>query len=666
MVTLSQTPPLLITLLGRFGLRVGGQALETIPRKARALLAYLAMQDGKPVSREAMADLLWTDRGAEQARHSLRQMLLVLRRDLNRAGQPVLSSDERTLSFVPGTVESDVGRLRRLAGSAERADLAEAAGYYTGRLLDGFPAVAADFDDWLTQAREQVDEVTLDVLARLAESCTAAGDLHAAVSAAERMVAIDPLREDVHRRVMEAYWRAGRRSDAIKQYNACVEVLKRDLDVAPSSETVALLARIRGEERPGVAATAEPVRGTVFAQPSGGPPWIAVLPFRAIGPDPVPGYFAAGLVEDIVCMLATLREPVVVSSNSTLRYRDQPVDLRRVGRELGVRYVASGSVRKVDSWLRISVELADADTSAVLWAHQYDVQADLLFEAQDRIVAQIVTTWLPRLHEAEMRRIRGKRPEVMTAYDIVLQAREHVFQLDRTTFERVGPLLQRAIALDPHYATAQAMMADWLNLRIGQGWSADASEDAHAIELAAQAAINNDPLNARALAIHGHNRSYLYRDYDTALRLFDQSLDAAPNDATGWMWSASTYAYVGDGPDAVRRAERGLRLSPRDPFLFRFYASLALAHYTNGTYEEAVHWGERTMQEAPNYTSNLRFTAASLVELGRLSEARALVHQLNQIQPDYVASALVRQHPYRDLERRQKIAGALVQAGLPE
>jgi len=660
---MSQTPFLFVNLLGRFRLRLDGREVITMPRKARALLAYLAMEDGRPVLREAISDLLWTDRGAEQARHSLRQMLLVLRREL---GGTVLRSDERSLSFVPGSVESDVGHLRRLAGSSERAALAEAAGYYAGPLLDGFPAVAADFDDWLSGAREQVDTATLDVLARLADCCVAAGDLHAAVPAVERMLAIDPLREDVHRRVMEAYWRVGRRSDAIQQYHACEAVLRRALDVAPSAETVALLRRIREEETPGVVAPAEPVRGTVFAQPAGGPPWIAVLPFRAIGPDPVPGYFAAGLVEDIVCMLATLREPVVVSSNSTLAYRDRVVDLRHVGRELGVRYVASGSVRKADTWLRISVELAETGNGAVLWAHSYDVRADLLFDAQDSIVAQIVSTWLPRLHEAEMRRIRAKRPEAMTAYDLVLQAREQIFRLERSSFERVGPLLERAIALDPHYATAHAMMADWLNLRIGQGWSLDATRDALTIDRSAQAAIDNDPLNARALAIHGHNRSYLYRDYETALQLFDQSLDAAPNDATGWMWSASTYAYVGDGRDAVRRAERALLLSPRDPFLFRFYASLCLAHYTNGTYEESVHWGERTMQEAPNYTSNLRFTAASLVELGRLPEARILMRQVNEIQPEYVASALIQRHPYRDLGRRQRIVDALVQAGLPE
>ena len=369
------TTPVLIRLLGGFRLSVAGREVTSLPRKAQALLGYLAMQDSRPVTRETVSDLLWTDRGAEQARHSLRQTLLVLRRALRDAGGDVIANNPSTLAFVPGMVETDVGRFRLLARSSERALLAEASELYDGSLLDRFPPVGGDFDDWLIVARSEVSDVAIDALRRLTDACLAAGDVAPAVTAAERMLALDLLREDSHRLLMEVYLRAGRRADAIRQYDACVEVLRRELDVGPSEETegVATRARAQGAIRPPVH-TGEVLERlhVTYASPSGGPPWVAVLPFKTIGGDPVPGYFAAGVVQDIVTMLAVLREPVVVSTHSSDMFRDGPRDLRSIGHALGVHYVVTGTARHAPPWLRISVELAKVDDGAVLWAHSYD------------------------------------------------------------------------------------------------------------------------------------------------------------------------------------------------------------------------------------------------------------------------------------------------------
>jgi tetratricopeptide (TPR) repeat protein len=316
--------------------------------------------------------------------------------------------------------------------------------------------------------------------------------------------------------------------------------------------------------------------------------------------------------------------------------------------------------------LRIAVELAEADSGRALWAQPYDVESTMLFDVQDSIATRIVDAWLPRLHEAELRRIRSKRPESLTAYDFVLQARDLVFRLERQGLEQAEKLLNCAISLQSDYSAAHALMANLLNLRVGQGWSQDIAVDAHTADRMAQAAITSDPYNVKALALYGHNRSFLYRDYETAVQLFDRALDTAPNDADAWMWSACTYAYIGDGPGSVARAERALRLSPRDALLFRYHSSLCLAHYTNDTYEESVHWGRLAIGESPHYTSNLRFTAAALVELGRIKEARELVGSVMNVQPKFRVQDVINRHPYRDLDRRMKIARALIAAGLPE
>ena len=293
-------------------------------------------------------------------------------------------------------VETDFGRFRLLARARDRASLAEAAEIYAGEFLNRFQPVSGDFEDWLVTARSEVTDAAIDVLHRLTDACLTAGDVHPAVLTAERMLALDLLREDSHRLLMEVYLRAGRRADAIRQYDACVEVLRRELDVGPSEETTEVVREIR-EAAPKLQST--PVFAERrFVTPTyiqDGPPRVAVLPFRAIGPDPVPGYFAAGLVEDIVTLLATLREPVVVSSNSSRQFADMPLDIRQIGNELGVRYVVSGTARHSEPWVRISVQLAEAESGSVLWGQSYDTKALMLFEAQDHIARRVVNIIVP-------------------------------------------------------------------------------------------------------------------------------------------------------------------------------------------------------------------------------------------------------------------------------
>ena len=210
------------------------------------------------------------------------------------------------------------------------------------------------------------------------------------------------------------------------------------------------------------------------------------------------------------------------------------------------------------------------------------------------------------------------------------------------------------------------MLADWYVLRIGQGWSEDPIADTGASAASAQLAVSHDGMNVRALSLQAHTKSFLQRDYDGAIQLLDKAVEVAPNDAAGWMWGASTRAYVGDGHGSVRNAERALRLSPQDPFAFRFYSSLCLAHYTDGAYDEAAHWGELGLKASPTYTSNIRFTIASLVGAGQVTKAAEMGRRLMQLQPDFRVGPMRNWHPYRDRDRRDAIANHLVRAGLPE
>lgn len=653
----------LIQVLGGFRLTVGGRAVTSLPRKAQALLAYLAMQDGRPVTRETVSDLLWTDRGVEQARGSLREEL----RKLRRAMPGAIDDDPRMLSFVPDMVETDVGRFRVLVRGRDRVDLAEAAQTYEGGLLDRFPPVGGDFDDWLRTSRDTLNDQAIEVMRRLVDACLAAGDMHPAVLVAERMVALDLLREDSHRRLMEVYLAAGRRPDGLRQYDICEEVLRRELDVEPSEETKALRLRIQKQIYGG--GLTEPAKQTSATrqsfQPDFGPPRVAVMPLAQIGSESVPAHLSDGLIEDVISQLAGLRDLRVISYGSTAGFRSSPLDIREIGHRLDARYVVRGSIRRSGSRIRIMTELADVESEQVCWSRHHDADLSISFEDQDRIVGQIVHTLAPRVVESELMRIRGKRTEDLSVYEKVLIARDHLSQLNQDNFQKAKLILDEVIAQEPTWGEAYALAADWHGLVLGEGWSLDRAYHLGEVDRLSTKALTLDRDNLRALTFYGHRRSLHHRDYDTALGLFRRALDVAPGSAITWLWSSYTHSYIGDGPEAIRRAEQALTLSPCDRSAHWYYSGLCIAHYTNGTHDAAIEWGRKALAEPIVWRSAPYWVAASLSAAGRQGEARDVVSKAQETWPRRTVSDAVAASPYRDEARRLRYGKDLTAAGMP-
>src|SRR6201987_2628831 len=227
-----------LCLLGPFSLAIDGHELHQLPRKADALLALLALQPGRPITRETLADFLWTDRGPEQARHSLRQTLLVLRRSL---GDDLILAGGNSLVIALGTVAVDAIKFEAQAASTDRDVLAEAAALYRGELLENHGPVASRFDDWLAVERSRFAALAANILRRLAAACAAAGEIETAIAAAMRLVTIDNLREDSHRLLIELLARAGGGGEALRRFDAVAELLKRELGVGPDDQTKALV-----------------------------------------------------------------------------------------------------------------------------------------------------------------------------------------------------------------------------------------------------------------------------------------------------------------------------------------------------------------------------------------------------------------------------------------
>lgn len=393
-------------------------------------------------------------------------------------------------------------------------------------------------------------------------------------------------------------------------------------------------------------------------------PSIVVLPFRTSGEIQEDLYFGQGMVDDIIVVLASIQGLLVISRTSALSYAGE-IDLRKVGQDLGVRYALSGSVRRTGNVLRVTSELTDVESNSIIWADRYDGDLSELFDLQDRIATRIVWSLAPHVRKAELRRALRKRPESMNAYDLVLQAIDLIYRMNFEDFSRARGLLQQAISLDDGYAVAYAYSAMWLMHSINQGWSSNQAADSQEAERLAAAACVRDPANGFALAIHGHSRAILFRDYETSTALFDRALAAAPGNAMIWTLSSGVYSYLGEGKEAIARAERGLRLSPVDTQLYFYLLFLALAHYVNGSYDESITWGYKSMGLNPRLCSNMRWLIGSLVGLGKLSEARDVAQTLLKVQPRFRLSSYEKWCPLKP-DIRAGLLAKLHLAGIPE
>lgn len=394
-------------------------------------------------------------------------------------------------------------------------------------------------------------------------------------------------------------------------------------------------------------------------------PAVAILPFRTTGDNPEDAYFGEGMVDDIIYALASVRGLLVISRTSALAYRDGPIDLRQIGQDLGVRYVLSGSVRRGENKLRITAELSNVDTASLIWADRYDGDVGDLFDLQERIATRIVWSIAPHVREAELRSARRKRPESMNAYDLLMQGIDYLYRMNPSDFARAGDLLEQAIVADDNYAAAYAYAALWHVHNINQGWNSNLETDSVDAARLAAAAVDRDPADGFALAIYGHTKAVLFRDYRGALELFDRALEAAPSNAMAWTLSSGVYSYTGQTKQAIERAERGLRLSPVDTQSFFYLLFLTLAHYVDGTYDESVIWGRKSAALNPRLCSNLRWLIGSLVALGELDEAHHFAQELLKVTPGFRLSAYERWCPLR-IDLRRELLTRLRTAGLSD
>jgi TolB-like protein/Tfp pilus assembly protein PilF len=378
--------------------------------------------------------------------------------------------------------------------------------------------------------------------------------------------------------------------------------------------------------------------------------------------DPEQGYLADGIAEDILTGLSRLRWLFVIARNSSFTYKGRHVDVRQVGRELGVRYVLEGSVRKSGNRIRVTGQLIEAETGNHLWAERYDRALDDVFAIQDEITDSVIGCIQPEVYAAEHDRLKRKPPQNLDAWETLVRAMFLYSQhSDASTKEALG-MLDRAIELDPGYAQAHGLRAVCLAWRAFQGWEDRETAFAEA-DAGADRAVACDPQEPWAYLAHGFIALARWRDSE-AVGAFGRAIDASPNFAYAHGLLGAAHALGGRPDRAIEWIDRGVRLSPRDIFGEEYELYYAFAHFQAGRYAEAAAAAHRAIQQRPGHPVLYIMAAASYGLAGETDKAKRAITQLTDLVPNISAADLEKNFIYCQGEDRSRVAMGLRAGGL--
>ena len=391
-------------------------------------------------------------------------------------------------------------------------------------------------------------------------------------------------------------------------------------------------------------------------------PSIAVLPFTNMGGDVEQDYFADGIVEDIITGLARIKWLFVIARNSSFAYKGRSVDVKQAGRELGVRYILEGSVRKASSRVRVSGQLVEADTGRHVWADRYDRTLDDVFALQDELTMSVVAAVEPSVRQAEIERVKRKRPDSFDAYDLVLRAIPDVYPAMPEGAAKALPLLERALSMEPDYALAHGF-ASWAHeIVFARGGGRE--ENRLGTIRHAHAAIAHGRDDAVALSLGGFGLGMVAHDRQAARQAFEAALALSPSCALTYMFGGVVMVLAGNPDRGIEWGERALRLSPFDPMSYVPWFSITLGHFPRGEYEAAAEAAQKVFQANPYWSSAHLLLAATHAKLGRHDAAKSAAARVLELEPDFTISgwcAAFDVHP----SLAEPFSEALIAAGLP-
>ncbi|MFK7876807.1 MAG: BTAD domain-containing putative transcriptional regulator [Paracoccaceae bacterium] len=646
-------------LLKTWALESGAREFKVAGRKNRALLTYLAIEQGRSHTRESLADLLWCAAGDTRARASLRQGLASLRANLAGSGIQIDETATNGIEIASGTLSIDAFFLDDEAPQPPSLEKLLQASLRLPELLSDLMGLSQPFDEWICALRERLSDAALNAL----KSFYAANGQQPEdrIAAGRAALQLDPLSEHAVRAIMEANVDMGQTASALRLYGSFHEMLAEQMDAEPSSQTQDLAVAIKL----GKQSAAQTFEQSDIAPPSTASRTIttlAVIPFETLGTKEIPRFVVVGLLERITGLLASLPAPQVISSNSSRVFLDAPPQPKEVRRTLNADYALMGSVFVMDDKATVSTQLVDTQDERVVWSAAYEYAISDFLKLQVPLAEEIMSVVSPSVDQELLRRAHMLNDADIGPHQLVIRARDILFGLENETFEHAGILLQRAANTGPHFALAHLRLAEWHSLGLWEGRAKGANQEA--LEFHAQRALTLRPGDGRALAFRAHTRFMFDRAHDEALRLIEQALRAGPNDSETLSNCIVAQAHSGEVEAAMEVAEKALRLSPLDPWLFRTQHFASIAYYSGGNFEKASELGLASFQQTPNYLSNVRATIAALVAAERVEETIPLVDHHKAMEPHFSVNALVPKHGFR-VEKDRTLYGARLQkAGL--
>jgi TolB-like protein len=393
-------------------------------------------------------------------------------------------------------------------------------------------------------------------------------------------------------------------------------------------------------------------------------PSIAVLPFINLSGDPEQDYFIDGIVEDVITALSRNRAFFVIARNSSFTYKGKPVDTKQVARELGVRYILEGSVRKSRNRVRLTGQFIDAESGYHLWADRFEGDLLDIFDLQDQLVTSVVGAIAPQLEKAEIERAKRELTNNPAAYDFYLRGLASWNYWSRADNAKALKLFYAAIEKDPEFATPYGLAASCYQFAKANGWQSDF--DAEEISRLTERAVELGNDDAVALCWAGHVRAFFFKEVDRALLLINRALELDLNLAVAWQRSGWVRGYAGDSDGAIESLNKAMRLDPLDTRVFLTQSAMAFAHFVAGRDQEAAEWAALALRTKPNWMPALRVAIASNAMHGGATEAKAALRSYEQIDPNVSIRKICEHYPFQRQKDRQRLVKALRRAGVRE
>lgn len=648
---LENNTPVKLQLLGEFSLSGGdGNPIAVASKKNRALLAILALSAGLHATRERLADLLWGEHGEDQARGSFRQSLAVLRKELGVTGSAVLEVHDGLVALRPGAISIDALEVLNGTNDKDLASLRASALLYRGDLLADLALREDAFEAWLGAERRRFNAAAIKLFDRLASVETG----HAQIEAAQQLLALDNLRESSHRQLMKAYASLGERGLALKQFDVCTKLLHDELGVDPAEETKELKRQIMGGD-------GHPAKAGIANEPAhiARLPSIAVLPFANLGDDPAQGFFSDGVTADIITELTRWRLLSVRSGAASFRYRGSAIDLRQIGRELDVRYIVEGSVRRMGGRIRIIAQLTDTVTGNHVWAERFDREQAEIFAVQDQVVRTIVSTLVGRVEVAAAERASRKPPASLVAYECVLRGNALTWD-DPAGAAEATRLFAKAIEIDPSYGFAHAVLAVMVYRKWTDDWSSSNTALQEAFDLAKRA-VELDSNDSTCFAILGQVH-LLRRSFDLAVQYARRAVEINPNNQWNIADLGYVLTYVGEPESAVDCFDRARKIDPYFDAPWS-WSCLGPAYMVLRQYKEALAAFEHL---AIRDYWDCALMAGCHARLAEMERANDYVAECLNKRPDFSISRRMAKEPFKNPEVAAHLVECLQLAGLPE